>query len=40
MFRQTVKQVDAEHKVNIEAFSPGELKTLKPSIQNRIVRMK
>lgn len=27
MFRQTVRQVDAEHKVNIEAFSPGELKT-------------
>lgn len=29
MFRQTVKLVDAEHKVNIEAFSPGELKTFK-----------
>lgn len=24
MFRQTVKQVDAEHKVNIEAVSPRE----------------
>lgn len=27
MFRQTVRQVDAEHKENIKAFSPGELKT-------------
>lgn len=27
MFRQTVRQVDAKHNVNIEAFSPGELKT-------------